>query len=571
MTISRPHLRLVLLMLVAALLLIVRASVGFGSEAASVTLVHPTSEEPLLPKLAEVRLIVGEREVAPVGHFDGAFTETPCGGWRLREGRDTIAGWRPAGPTSAWEMPHSSSRALLGVDGELAYFADSDAKDSQVLRLRVRDGAWLDPWTFGSAELGLEDDPVVSGWVSALLADGDSLFVLRRELDAQVEWPEDVPSSYAVARLDPATGKPTWSRRFPCERPPEGARAGLRAPRHTGLLHRGVRELQVVDGRLLVCPGGVDSVRVLALDSGEQRWAMERLWEYRRSYIGPSVWEHYVGRFGMSESFPPDNLEAVVAEQRTALEKIQIGSIVAGPWPVDVHDSLLRRGKEGHRLLIAVGVAPVDEWHEYLNQCIVYEISPDGTPISLVAIPRMISRQAPVLFDDCVVVACEGSAFACVAASEASDSELSGGFPGSGDERVGSVRWFREERAVHTEPWLQCGPAGDPVAVSSTLCVRTDGGGRIEDAGAGEFVFPLLLLDPADGTVRKTQLRVPFEGEFALPSTNYTGRGRTTITWGANGLALTWLEFADDRLRVTLANEDDQVWTLEFSQDDLIR
>jgi hypothetical protein len=312
-----------------------------------------------------------------------------------------------------------------------------------------------------------------------------------------------------------------------------------------------VRPLTRLGRDVRVCAGPVDNLVCLARDTGEPLWTLPRVWEYERGFIGPSVWQHTLTRGGRDVFEDKDDKPVPATGRRQAA--------VGGPVVVDGGE-----GGGGARVFVAVAKGPA-RFAEYLSECVVYEVSARGTPVGVVTLPRMVRGGQAVVHNGGVVWACQGGGFVRLAPS----AERDHGFGPGGPDHLCDVEWYRGLRPARPKAWLTADPAGDPVAFGPGWAVRARSGGHVPAADAGEYRFPLGLMDLATGTARDLELRVPFTGRVPEPTTNFSrssGAGGKD-EWHALGpylLGVTGLAADGDRLRVTLGMPD---WarTVEFA------
>ncbi len=521
----------------------------------------PQDDAALTPKLNECRLVVGAKETAPLGAAAGILAETTQGSWHLRFSK----GFVEIATSGADRAP-----VKLGLPGEdfvefpgtgsRTYFVDIEHGGNRVEVLDLEKGTWAAHWVLDDEWLGLEKKEGTEQQIVQILADDHALYVLREEFGAASD--RHVQKSRVVARLEPELGKLTWARRLPCAVDSREPGAVLLAPMRSGPMAGATAGLALADHDLLLAFAGDERVMLWRAGNAEQAWSIERLWEFSRGYIGPSVWQHTFGRFGEG---PFMSASVDVAERRAAFEKVFRGSVVAGPFPIRGTS----RGNGRSRLIAITALEPVaDGFGEYCAQFFAYEIDELGEPCAAVALPRGVLGWTACSDGDHVVAACDHGAWISIGSASSPD-DIGGGFPGSGPDRVGQVRWYREPVPAQHAAWMECDPAGDPISLDARLGVRCAGGGRIEKPGERLFHFPLWLVDPRDGGVREVDLRVPFEGEMSAPTTNYQSDGKTMHTWGARGLGLTRLQLDGDRLLVWLANSK-QVWKLEFDAREFV-
>jgi hypothetical protein len=547
--------------------------------------VLPSPQQPsdLEPKLDGVRLAVGGEELAPLrsGRVDD-WSEFGGEGWRVRL-TPTVAWVARADAQERAEAidlptpPPGRELHTLVISEDTAYLTDPEAVACRLLRLDLKRRAWLAPFELSDESLGLEKREGVRSTARTILCQGSSVYVHREDTsDEGGRGPDRV--GYVVARLDRLSGKPIWTRNFATGESTARPGAVLMAPNLTLPTRPWTRALQLLGKDLLVCAGGAASVVRIEVEKGETKWSVDRLWEYQRGYTGPSVWGHHLGRFGIYE-VPPPPPEALTPESKAYLEErkkefdnrqggfnaVFIGSIVGGPFIVrEQNPWKIPRP----RILVVAALSPRDPWSEQLAQQFVYELDSSGTPCSVVALPRGMLGWAAQTIDDRVVFACTHGAWATVSSSESGGSSSMGG-PWTKFDVLARLLWYREITPSARKPWMECDPAGDPIALTPDLGVRTAGGGWIEKEGDTLFHFPLHVVDPRDGGSRELELRVPFDGAMTRPAVNYQGDARSAHVWGWRGLALTRLELAGERLLVWLANSN-QVWKLEFDARSLV-
>ena len=95
-----------------------------------------------------------------------------------------------------------------------------------------------------------------------------------------------------------------------------------------------IRHLTWLDDRLLVCAEAMQPILCLNGDTGSEIWRLERLWEFQRGFIGPSVWSHFISRYGIEGSGSEETYIENSRQYQCAL--------VAGPVAVPL--SVPRRG-----------------------------------------------------------------------------------------------------------------------------------------------------------------------------------------------------------------------------------
>lgn len=518
------------------------------------------------PKPSEVRWSIGDAELEPVRTFDEGTDVIECGPTTLYRTSTAIAP-APPGAIPAWRVvgPESDSLAYLARAGDVAYFATTMPASNELRRLDVARGEWLAPRSWTAKELGLAEAPGTRLELASVVADERSLWLAAREIrPAGGSSEEEALVANVVARLDVVSGETRWARRFEASEVAPTPRAHLLAPMATAPVAQGVTPLTKVGDALVSCPGGTAPIALLDAASGETRWTLERLWEYQRGYVGPSVWAHFLGRFGVHElfgssaGFVGEELRSL-EDRRKNFEAAFDARVVDGPFVVRKRDAY---GAGRRALLVVAAVMPrTQDWSEQLAQELVYEVDLDGRPCSVLSLPHATTGSSAIVLDDSVVLACRRGAFACVGST--SNDAFGGGFPGSGPDCLGRIVWARDLDVEGVGHWLASDPARDLVAFGTELALSTGAGGYVASKDSKEMRFPLWIVDLAEGSATSSTLRVPFDGALARPTTNYRGGNDGVRAWGWWGLALNGLQISGEHAYVSLANTT-RSWTLEF-------
>jgi hypothetical protein len=328
-------------------------------------------------------------------------------------------------------------------------------------------------------------------------------------------------------------------------------------------------ELQFYDEGLLVCAQGSQSLMLLELDSGEPLWTIDRLWEYQRRYIGPSVWRHLVDRFGMDEDelahperftkegkpYYEERKRRFDQRQRAFRESYR-GSFVAGPFIVREQNPSEKYPSP--RLLVVTSIAPRDPWSGQLSQQYVYEIGSFHRVCSMIPLPRNVYGWAASVDGDQVTLACAEGAWARFSTT-LNGSDFG---PGKSPDSVAGLLWYRVHVPQQRSAWMVCDPVRDAADVDPILGVRIAGGGWIENKDEELFHFPLWIVDPRSGAAQEAELLVPFEGRMTPPKEG-SKRGEANRVWGWRGLGLTTIWLTNGQLSFWLAN-DSQTWRVDF-------
>lgn len=512
-------------------------------------------DAPLSPRVEAARFVVGGREVAPIGVEPGVRGCWRVGARELRVGQNRLIVVDPAlsAESRAREVALPTGELVwLASAGDCAYFTTSGAGvEAAVLRLDLSQARWLEPWPWRPR--GGPDSP--GAWsILALTVDSAGTFVLAQAPND----PDSKSVRSEVRRLDPNSGATLWSRSLDQPRATEGPGAVLLAPMRNAPLGEAPPSMAVAADRLIVCPPSGETIEQLAIADGANRNRIERPWELERAFVGPSVWQHYIGRFGLFPS--PGGPEAAEVEQkRAAFEAHTKGAIVAGPYVAGA-----KSDEQEPRWFVVCARMPSDGFGNQVAQQFVYEFDALGEPLSIVALPRPILGPAVELDGAAWLFACSrGSAVAVARSDSDPHSNLGMAFPGSGFDCVGRIAWFSDAPVPATRPWLASAATSDLAAVSRRLAISSLGGGEIEKPDARRIEFPFRFVDPLDGRARHARLVVPFDGQPKLPSTNFQSDGVTTRVWGSLDFAVTRVDFVGDRLELTIGSRN-SAWTIDF-------
>jgi hypothetical protein len=481
----------------------------------------------------------------------------------------TIRGLKAGQEEPVWtaKAPEGIELATLASDDKVLYLAGFKSGERRserrpesplrVRRLETSTGKWL-------AELPLDREgkpgPKETDIIQAVTTRGKQIFVLSATTEEIQGW-GGIGNlvSYRVDCFEDGVAKPQWSKSFPSAG--KESRPGvvlLFAASPPAKVQPDVQPLSWVGENLLVCAGPSQDLLCLEPGTGKTAWRVERIWEFERGFIGPSVWQHFLARNGKDEFLGDKKKDKDEKPPAT-----RSSTIVGGPVVV-ASDK-----KRGASIFVAVSKGPM-RYTEYLSKCVVYELNSEGRPIGVVNVPRMIRGSEHQTQKDGLVWACQGGAFAKVAASTHGDVGLGMG-PG-GPDLLCRIDWYRHLSSDKPDSWLITAPSGEPLAFGNDFayCVRT--GGFISDSNSGVFQFPISMVNLKNGADQTLILRVPFKGSIPEPKTNYSRSGdKGEERWSTHGpylMAVTRLQVEGNHLRVTLGMEN---WArnLDFKLDEL--
>jgi hypothetical protein len=559
--------------LIVALCLLVGLSLAMapgGADRAGAQGKKPGAKETkrvITPELDRCTLDVAGRTVKPVRTSLPNLADRAAGGLRIRVEGATVRAFRAGEEKPTWvaKAPGEAELVWLAADKKVIYLSgylrnkrsNSWRPESpvRVRRLELRLGKWLSDLTFGG-----KPGPRQTESVAAALASDAHVVVLTATTEDEEGWEGRGPLvSYRVSCFKASEARPLWSKSFrSAGKVGQPGAVLLWATGAPAKVRPEVQPLSWLGRDVLVCAGPVQDLLCLEGGTGKQRWRVERVWEYERGFIGPSEWRHFFRRASGGD-------EGKKGKKREKAEKWPAArhhSIVGGPVVVDVPWD--RHGGDEQRIFVAVAKGP-SSYGEYLSDCVVYELGPDGTPLAMANLPRMVRGGQYHRQKGGVVWACEGGAFVKVGATRHSM-----GLPRGLDrsDLLCRVDWYRQISPEEPEAWLTAAPAGDPVAFGEAVAFRACAGGYVTSPDAGAYRFPLSMIDLSTGGDRVLVLSVPYKGKVPEPKDNSIriewekGKYRWQ-TRGPHVLAITWLEVEGNRLRVTLGMEE---WSrsLEF-------
>lgn len=301
-------------------------------------------------------------------------------------------------------------------------------------------------------------------------------------------------------------------------------------------------------------------------DTGTEIWRLDRAWEFQRGFIGPSVWKHYIGRFGIDETFHSEKDK--VDEARAAFERQFQCALVGGPISVPLS---FKRSDDSHSIFIAVVRGPAREWSGYLSDCLLYEFGEDGKPVSMGTLPQDVDGSQFCVRGSDLIWKCQNETF--VKVSPARSAPIVSMGPG-GSDCTFNLAWVRRVQYEDPEAWFIAGKGRDPVAFSENYAYSLPDGGYVLRETNRLYSFPIAAIDLSSGLDTILTLHVPFKGSFPLPDSNMSIE--TLVDGTESHHALSWrlltvtdLATRGRTLEITLANET-QSSLLAFDVEDLL-
>ena len=527
-----------------------------------------------------VSLLTPWGEQLPDCIYDGAAPTWVDGGNLIALAGNDVVAINAVSGHQAWRAraPAGNSLRALSQSGHRLFMSRVPERTDdgwnfdgcgEVLVLDLASGAWLDPLTVAPpAEHQVLVDAVVEVHDRLIIA-------WHRWVAAHPDWRQEELIVSSIAK-----GKTVWTRRWLCQVPvPAPGAYVLSGPQQTTAQERVVPLLSWGDA-LIVCPGPTSSILAIGEADGADRWRVERLWEFDRDFIGPSVWCHELRRFGRDaedEAWRRAGTKTinVTAEDKAAVDA-QLPGVIAD-WQKDFtahHSAWLAGGpwlvprplEDGNHpadaILVAVAIAPVHPFARNLAQVRLYDLGESGEPVALKDLPRP-PRMAQVVGDRLVFA---GMTSGVGAISPFPWSGPHGGM-GGGPDCLLSLAWYTEVEEHVLDAWLQEKRVA-PAVIGKCIAVVPCDGGAIQQKGDEMLRAELDLMALPSGEHQRCTVRVRI-GKVQLPKTNYgqftrkDGSLGTIAHTAMGGDAPTAYSVINDRLIVTLGQSKQAVFTLK--------
>jgi ankyrin repeat protein len=544
--------------------LVLGAALSLCSTARYSYAAEPKPDQAVKPRLDQCTLECGRQVLKPYRTVAPSRLEYHVGGRRFEIEQGRVVARGKDGEEPRWTAKAADGQHLQWVasDGKVAYLLaylvgegnrfDRYVTPPAVLRLDLSSGKWLEPLPTGTAKA----EGTRSAQVLSVLPDSDYVAVLAA-LSRDRNDQEASAAAFEVSCFRAGSAKPLWAKSVSAlgERSRPGAY--LLAAARPNYADSDLQQLSWMGDRLLVCAEAVQPILCLNRDTGTQLWRLDRPWEFERGFIGPSVWQHYIARFG-EDRIGEDKAKAEAA--RPAFDKQFDCAIVGGPVPVPLDIS---RASDSHSVFVAVSRAARGAFSGYTADCTLYEFNDRGEPVAMLRLPQMVRGGHFWRVKDGVVWQGQNETFFRV--NRARESPHLGMGPGGSDCLL-RMPWLRQVADAERPAWLTSGKAGDPVAFSDTHAFCLPAGGYVADGDRATFHFPLTAIDLRTGHEQPMLLHAPIQGTIAAPKTNFSetsAAGKTAIrTRGPYLVAVTRLRADGKILQVTLGAESwsGEVW-----------
>jgi len=308
--------------------------------------------------------------------------------------------------------------------------------------------------------------------------------------------------------------------------------------------------LERVGAHVLVATGERGDLLLVDPASGAVLRRLDRPWEIERGFVGPSVWNVELARFGSTSAgeLDADGLAAA----RAAHDARRHGWIALGPTV----------GED--RIALVVAHAAPGPWVRERAEAALLELDLALVPRSLTSLPS--PPRAVVVVNGGVVLPLADGSHLCV--EYASKDALRGFGPASDDGRA-RLRWLAPPACdPHDAFWLLDRSHAPRLALSHTL-LHVPAGGYVPRSDRARVVLRLGTIALVSGAAREYALELPTLGEVGTPTRNFH---RTRDTWRlleprlASIARLALDDVVDEggerrrRLLVGVATEDGTTW-----------
>lgn len=468
--------------------------------------------------------------------------------WTARSDNGSRLEWIAATTNTAYLLGYT-----LGEYNRIAY--DSPPR---IRQLDLETGKWLADLPLPVPAAAFETKAVLE-----ILTGSDNRVVVLTGLSNGQSSNPTQPSiqGYGLSIFNEREKKPLWTKQFASqgERPYTGGYVwGVPAPAYSG---SSIRRLNWLGERLLVCPEAMQPLYCLNPDTGSELWRVERIWEFQRGFIGPSVWAHYISRFGIEDFWNKSEPTNLIQLRKDFDEKFQC-ALTGGPAVVPLH---FERDEDAHSVFLTTVKGPAKQWAGYLSDCVVYELGEDGKPVSMGTLPQMTDGSKFCTHNGDVIWKCQHESFICL--RPVRTAPMRGMSISDNSDGLFNLAWSRRISYEPPKAWLLTGKNGEPAAFGDSWAYCVPGGGYVLQEQEKQFRFPIAALNLSSGEDISFALSVPFDGNIVLPESNIgtetRGDKKYYTTVNPLGLALTYLEAHGNELDVTVATETNR-WTLSF-------
>ncbi|MBS1718305.1 MAG: hypothetical protein JSS72_11295 [Armatimonadetes bacterium] len=383
-----------------------------------------------------------------------------------------------------------------------------------------------------------------------------------------------------------------WQKSWAQEPFREG-RGYLMAAAYPNFSDSSVSPLTLAGNYLLVCPSPTEPIHMVKLRNGSEASSLEKPWEFRRGFIGPSVWQHFVSRNG--RGFMDDWEEAagkstdgkvwkggspfgapaqpdaqpVKTEKKEKVYEPVTGKILAGPVSVQIDT------EGGRRWLVFLVVyrSGPGMYADYTGDSFLYELRTNyGSidPVSITPMPRYVLPERAWIDGSSAVWPCQNNSMVRVSPSESAISSGGIGMGPGAPDCVGRIAWFREFEDVNPKAWLRLGSTPQVAARAGQYVIRAAGAPYIVNKADTLVHFPMAVVELETGAAKQFELEAYLDKPASKPETNYRGDTTSITTIGPYYFGLGPIQADDSKLQVILGSER-AVFRTEFDLDTIIQ
>lgn len=505
------------------------------------------------PRLDEASLHLGEASVTAVRSGPTTWGELVEVRWGLVEA--TAGEIRRLDPETGevlWSVSVAlEDRILVGDTDDALIIAGELRQDPPPLEIAAADGT-LRPFGEDFLGHGLEETDASEVLLAVTGRAGWRYVLSRVYRKAAMLERLDATTAHRLRAYD-QKGELAWERRYAGEGDRAQPGAALWAARRPFYASDSLQALTWLGGALLVCPGPLDPLILVGPATGVERSRMERVWEIRRGFIGPSVWDHYLARFDLEAPIfrdegeqPSQEETGKIEDRRKVEERLWSSALVAGPAVV------------GDRVFVVVSRAPRGQWEGFLGDPVVYELNENLSPVSRNVLPAMPIGSLRHVDAEGVVWATNNMGLVRLEPGELPEISMGPG----GTDALSRVSWTRRVKPPRPTAWLVADPCTRHVRFTATHAFLFPSGGWVP-AREGPYHFPLSMVDLVSGAERRLTVTVPFSGKLSEPDSNYSSRGDEYEKYGWYVLGLGQVRVHGGMLRVMLMH-DELAYAVDF-------
>jgi|GEM_PF-5299369 len=526
--------------------------------------------KPIIPNLSQSTLEVPGKSIKakalPGEKPDKATNVITLGDSILKVNPEEIRFLSDSSQVPKWtaKVPKGLELILCESDEQTLYFLGATSYNKvesppRLRRLAISSGHWMEDLPVSSTAKANQTARIM--YVSSTK---QGLAILSGIFEVDDSRNRDQLIEYVVTFFDSGAAKPKWTQSFPSAGKEFSPGAFLLAPgRSPQMGHSHLQSLVVLEKEILVCAGPVQDLLCLEKKTGKVSWKLERIWEFERGFIGPSVWSHFMKRAGES---PFEEAAKPQPKIKPAADPEIYGSIIGGPIVVEQN----RESEDTEKVIYLAVSRGKGPFPNYLSECQVYEIR-SGRVQGVVTLPRLVRGGKYKVSDGGLVWACQNGSMVRFPVAEIERPTFWGG-PG-GHDCIVEIEWFSQARFPKKRVWMTTERVADFTTFADGIAALVPSGGYVPQPTSQVFHFPLAVARLNSGQFQYLEIKVPFEGSMPEPETNYSSfpwdDGKTAWkTLTPYQLAITGLEISKNRLKVRFGTES-WVQVLEFPLDEI--